>query len=134
METASKFTGRRAHGGLRRSKVVGERRGGFRSSQVRALYFLTPFSFTYVISQVCGGQGRVEYHRVGVSRSLCEKFSLLIAPTRTVLASAGNDGRIRLWKATTGSIWRPAGYITVEQAEEQQKEGDVEMDDGNPAE
>lgn len=54
--------------------------------------------------------------------------------TRTVLASAGNDGRIRLWKATTGSIWRPAGYITVEQAEEQQKEGDIEMDDGHPAE
>jgi len=54
--------------------------------------------------------------------------------TGTVLASAGNDGRIRLWKATTGSIWRPAGYITVEQAEEQQKEGDVEMDVGNPAE
>jgi len=54
--------------------------------------------------------------------------------TGTVLASAGNDGRVRLWKATTGSIWRSAGYITVEQAEEQQKEGDVEMDDGNPAE
>jgi len=54
--------------------------------------------------------------------------------TRTVLSSAGNDGRVRLWKATTGSIWRPAGYITVEQAEEQQKEGDVEMDDGNPGE
>ncbi|KAH9040554.1 WD40 repeat-like protein [Lactarius hengduanensis] len=50
------------------------------------------------------------------------------------LSSAGNDGRIRLWKPTTGNIWRPAGHITVEQAEEQQKEGDVEMDDGNPAE
>jgi len=57
-----------------------------------------------------------------------------MVPTRTVLASAGNDGRIRLWKATTGSIWRTAGHITVEQAEEQQKEGDVEMDDHNPAE
>ncbi|KAI0263101.1 WD40-repeat-containing domain protein [Gloeopeniophorella convolvens] len=54
--------------------------------------------------------------------------------TGTVLSSAGNDGRVRLWKATSGSIWRPAGHITVEQAEEQQKEGDVEMDDGNPAE
>ncbi|KAH9174724.1 WD40 repeat-like protein [Lactarius sanguifluus] len=54
--------------------------------------------------------------------------------TGTILSSAGNDGRIRLWKPTTGNIWRPAGHITVEQAEEQQKEGDVEMDDGNPAE
>ncbi|KAI0040351.1 WD40 repeat-like protein [Auriscalpium vulgare] len=50
--------------------------------------------------------------------------------TGTVLSSAGNDGRIRLWKATSGNIWRPAGHISVEQAEEQQKEGDVEMDDG----
>jgi len=54
--------------------------------------------------------------------------------TGTIISSAGNDGRIRLWKLTSGSIWRPAGNITVEQAEEQQKEGDVEMDDGNPAE
>jgi nucleoporin SEH1 len=53
---------------------------------------------------------------------------------RTVLSSAGNDGRVRLWKATTGNIWRTAGYITVEQAEEQQKEGDMDIDDGNLAE
>jgi nucleoporin SEH1 len=59
---------------------------------------------------------------------------MLKRPTRTVLSSAGNDGRVRLWKATTGNIWRPAGHITVEQADEQQKDGDVEMDDGNPAE
>ncbi|ETW75791.1 hypothetical protein HETIRDRAFT_66253 [Heterobasidion irregulare TC 32-1] len=48
--------------------------------------------------------------------------------TGTILSSAGNDGRIRLWKATTGNVWRPAGNITVEQAEEQPG-GDVEMDD-----
>ncbi|KAH9974748.1 WD40-repeat-containing domain protein [Lactifluus volemus] len=54
--------------------------------------------------------------------------------TGTVLSSAGNDGRVRLWKATTGNIWRTAGYITVEQAEEQQKEGDMDIDDGNLAE
>ncbi|KAG6329959.1 hypothetical protein ID866_9130 [Astraeus odoratus] len=38
--------------------------------------------------------------------------------TGTVLSSAGNDGRVRLWKATIGKVWRPAGSIGVEQAEE----------------
>ncbi|PBK68591.1 WD40 repeat-like protein [Armillaria solidipes] len=52
--------------------------------------------------------------------------------TGTVLSSAGNDGRIRLWKATSGgSIWRPAGSIGVEQAEAEDKnqgeDKDVEM-------
>ncbi|KAI0036245.1 WD40 repeat-like protein [Vararia minispora EC-137] len=49
--------------------------------------------------------------------------------TGTILSSAGNDGRIRLWKATTGNVWRAAGHISVEQAEELQKEGGTEMDD-----
>jgi nucleoporin SEH1 len=48
---------------------------------------------------------------------------------RTVLSSAGNDGRVRLWKATTGNVWRAAGHVSVEQAEQGTKEGDVEMDD-----
>ncbi|KAI0369469.1 WD40 repeat-like protein [Pilatotrama ljubarskyi] len=47
--------------------------------------------------------------------------------TGTVLSSAGNDGRVRLWKMTAGNVWRPAGHISVEQAEEQQ--GDVDMGD-----
>ncbi|KAF9022977.1 WD40 repeat-like protein [Hymenopellis radicata] len=51
--------------------------------------------------------------------------------TGTVLSSAGNDGKIRLWKATSGgSIWRPAGSIGVEQTEPEEKEkddGDVDM-------
>ncbi|KAL4254361.1 Protein transport protein SEC13 [Abortiporus biennis] len=46
--------------------------------------------------------------------------------TGTVLSSAGNDGRVRLWKATTGNVWRPAGHISVEQAEEQQPDVDME--------
>ena len=37
---------------------------------------------------------------------------------RTVLSSAGNDGRVRLWKATMGNVWRPAGSIGVEQTED----------------
>ena len=45
----------------------------------------------------------------------------------TILSSAGNDGRIRLWKATAGNVWRPAGHISVEQADEHQP--DVEMGD-----
>ncbi|KAJ3552352.1 hypothetical protein NM688_g4194 [Phlebia brevispora] len=46
--------------------------------------------------------------------------------TGTILSSAGSDGRVRLWKATAGNVWRPAGHISVEQAEEQQ---DVDMND-----
>lgn len=49
--------------------------------------------------------------------------------TGTVLSSAGNDGRIRLWKATSGNVWRPAGSIGVEQAEEQ-LDADIDMDEG----
>ncbi|EPQ53705.1 WD40 repeat-like protein [Gloeophyllum trabeum ATCC 11539] len=46
--------------------------------------------------------------------------------TGTVLSSAGNDGRVRLWKATVGNVWRAAGHLSVEQAEESR--ADVEMD------
>ena len=35
---------------------------------------------------------------------------------RTVLSSAGNNGCIRLWKATAGNVWRPAGSVGVKQA------------------
>ncbi|KAK7059748.1 purine-cytosine permease fcyB [Favolaschia claudopus] len=48
--------------------------------------------------------------------------------TGTVLSSAGNDGRIRLWKATSGNVWRPAGSIGVEQSEQQENENPVERD------
>ncbi|THV07141.1 WD40 repeat-like protein [Dendrothele bispora CBS 962.96] len=50
--------------------------------------------------------------------------------TGTVLSSAGNDGRVRLWKAALGgSIWRPAGSIGVEQSEESgTQEGDKDDD------
>ncbi|KAF8231012.1 WD40 repeat-like protein [Tricholoma matsutake] len=51
--------------------------------------------------------------------------------TGTVLSSAGNDGRIRLWKATSGSVWRPAGSIGIEQVgdnEQQDNNKDADMD------
>ncbi|KAF7428610.1 hypothetical protein PC9H_007837 [Pleurotus ostreatus] len=52
--------------------------------------------------------------------------------TGTILSSAGNDGRIRLWKATVGNVWRPAGSLGVEQAQEDDQDnresGDVVMD------
>ncbi|EDR03350.1 uncharacterized protein LACBIDRAFT_238721 [Laccaria bicolor S238N-H82] len=52
--------------------------------------------------------------------------------TGTVLSSAGNDGRIRLWKATAGNVWRPAGSVGVEQAtgetSTQTENKDVDMD------
>jgi hypothetical protein len=50
---------------------------------------------------------------------------------RTILSSAGNDGRVRLWKATSRNVWRPAGSVGVEQAEEgteQSEQKDVEME------
>ncbi|KAK7439780.1 epoxide hydrolase, soluble (sEH) [Stygiomarasmius scandens] len=49
--------------------------------------------------------------------------------TGTVLSSAGNDGRVRLWKAALGgNIWRPAGSVGVEQAEETGTDGDKDVD------
>ncbi|KDR76431.1 hypothetical protein GALMADRAFT_246773 [Galerina marginata CBS 339.88] len=50
--------------------------------------------------------------------------------TGTVLSSAGNDGRVRLWKATSGNVWRPAGSVGVEQMDEstQTESKDVDMD------
>ncbi|KAJ3523449.1 hypothetical protein NMY22_g11435 [Coprinellus aureogranulatus] len=52
--------------------------------------------------------------------------------TGTVLSSAGNDGRIRLWKANANGAWRPAGSIGVEQTAEepagQPESKDVDMD------
>jgi len=47
-----------------------------------------------------------------------------------MLSSVGNDGRVRLWKATSGNVWRPAGSVGVEQAEEpsEPEHKDVEMD------
>ncbi|KAI5886661.1 WD40 repeat-like protein [Schizophyllum commune H4-8] len=49
--------------------------------------------------------------------------------TGTVLSSAGNDGHVRLWKATSGNVWRPAGSIGVQEAEKvDSSEKDEEMD------
>ncbi|KAJ6470271.1 WD40-repeat-containing domain protein [Mycena vitilis] len=48
--------------------------------------------------------------------------------TGTVLSSAGNDGRIRLWKATSGNVWRPAGSIGVEQSDEHDTEHHADKD------
>jgi len=50
--------------------------------------------------------------------------------TGTILSSAGNDGRIRLWKASLGGVWRPAGSIGVEKTEEQDamEDKDVAME------
>jgi nucleoporin SEH1 len=53
--------------------------------------------------------------------------------SRTVLSSAGNDGRVRLWKATIGNVWRPAGSIGVEQSEDAQ-DADVNMSENAIAE
>lgn len=52
----------------------------------------------------------------------------LIIPYRTVLSSAGNDGWVRLWKQTVGGVWRSAGTISVEQAEDTEN-ADADMDE-----
>lgn len=64
---------------------------------------------------------------LGMLRELVYQILTDVLHGRTILSSAGNDGRVRLWKATAGKVWRPAGHISVEQAEEQRP--DVEMDE-----
>ena len=68
----------------------------------------------------------MEYYWVSI-RVYAGGVAWLTLRFRTILSSAGNDGRVRLWKATAGNIWRPAGHISVEQAEEQR--GDVDMEE-----
>jgi len=47
----------------------------------------------------------------------------------TVLSSAGNDGRIRLWKATAGNVWRSATSISVDEVEENSHDDpDIDME------
>ena len=74
----------------------------------------------------------MEHHWVrGLARSSLV-FLLICGIESTVLSSAGNDGRIRLWKATAGNVWRPAGSVGVEQAtgepNTQTENKDVDMD------
>ncbi len=54
-------------------------------------------------------------------------FADHITTYRTVLASSGNDGRVRLWKQTVGGIWRSAGHVSVEQADPSLPGADVDM-------
>ena len=80
--------------------------------------------------QIGGWTGRVEHYWVGDSWSWCW-FYLTLVHHRTVLSSAGNDGRVRLWKATVGNVWRSAGSIGVEQDDDrevQKQQAEVEKD------
>ena len=72
--------------------------------------------------------GRVEWNITGYDRSIRSTLSVTDVHLSTVLSSAGNDGRVRLWKATIGSVWRPAGSIGVEQSEDS-PDADAVMDD-----
>ncbi|KIJ37278.1 hypothetical protein M422DRAFT_33823 [Sphaerobolus stellatus SS14] len=47
--------------------------------------------------------------------------------TGTVLTSAGNDGRVRLWRSTFGNVWRPMGSLDVVQADD--ADGDAPMEE-----
>lgn len=46
----------------------------------------------------------------------------------TILSSAGNDGRIRLWKAGPEGQWKSAGTIGVEQVEESEADSQRDVD------
>jgi len=46
--------------------------------------------------------------------------------TGTVLSSAGNDGNIRLWKATYGGTWRSMGHIHTNHGDEEPPTDDME--------
>ena len=46
--------------------------------------------------------------------------------TGTVLSSAGNDGNIRLWKATFGGTWRSMGHIHTNHGDEEPPTDDME--------
>jgi hypothetical protein len=73
--------------------------------------------------------GRVEWNVTGYfPSSPCSSLANPIPST--ILSSAGNDGRIRLWKATSGSVWRSAGSIGIEDAEQEPESAytDVDMD------
>jgi len=74
----------------------------------------------------------MEYNRVSSTFFLKKiHLSLLKTLLSTVLSSAGNDGRVRLWKATVGNVWRSAGSLGVEQADDASLESekkDVEME------
>ncbi|KAJ7056183.1 WD40-repeat-containing domain protein [Mycena amicta] len=71
--------------------------------------------------------GDFEQHRSAVGRV---EWNI----TGTVLSSAGNDGRIRLWKATSGSVWRPAGSVGVEAREDGEGDGkEIDLNDGGHA-
>ena len=80
--------------------------------------------------------GRVEWNVTGYASKLIHVHRLpaikLIYPRRTVLASSGNDGRVRLWKQAVGGIWRSAGHVSVEQADDQEESpqnADMDMDE-----
>jgi len=60
--------------------------------------------------------GDFDYHKTCVSRV---EWNI----TGTVLSSAGNDGKIRLWKASSRSVWRPAGNIGVDEVEQEPESG-----------
>ena len=46
--------------------------------------------------------------------------------TGTVLSSAGNDGNIRLWKATFGGTWRSMGHIHTNHGDEEPPTDEME--------
>lgn len=68
------------------------------------------------------GSGRVSYVEWSVTGSALDRalyyLTNLANPTsRTILSSAGDDGDVRLYKQC-GSVWRPVGRFSTEQADD----------------
>jgi nucleoporin SEH1 len=64
-------------------------------------------------------RNRPSYTRSGSDthlRSLVSRVEWNV--TGTILSSAGNDGKVRLWKRSLGATWRSAGFVSVEAAEQ----------------
>jgi len=57
--------------------------------------------------------GKLEVHQTNPSVTVRNHYNICIELN---FSSAGDDGRIRLWKAASGNVWRPAGSVGVEQA------------------
>ena len=62
---------------------------------------------------------KVEWNLTGCVHTVGKPpLCMLISTGRTILASSGHDGRVRLWKASYSNIWRPMGYVTAEEQDD----------------
>ena len=96
----------------------------FRSEASFSVFPLA-FSSNFIVRSAVG---RVEWNMTGyevLHALLLFYFFVDFGIKGTVLSSAGN---IRLWKATPGNVWRPAGSVGAEQVKPKTENKGVDMD------